>query len=203
MDILLASTSPYRRALLERLQLSFRCADPGIDETPLAAEAPAELAQRLALAKARAVSSAQPDALVIGSDQVAACAGRILGKPGHHEAARQQLLACSGRDVLFYTAVALVSPDGAQRVRMEPTTVRFRQLTESRIEDYLRREEPYDCAGSFKVEQLGIALFDSVSSADPTALEGLPLIALCRLLDEAGVDVLTQAESLKHLESSL
>jgi septum formation protein len=190
MDILLASTSPYRRALLQRLQLSFRCIDPATDETPLAGEAPAERAKRLALKKARAVSATEPEALVIGSDQVAACAGRILGKPGHLDAARQQLQACSGRDVVFYTAVALVAPDGGARLHLEPTTVRFRQLTGATIEDYLRREEPYDCAGSFKVEQLGIALFERVSSGDPTALEGLPLIALCRLLREAGVHVL-------------
>jgi septum formation protein len=190
MDILLASTSPYRKALLERLQLSFRCTAPETDETPLLDEDPAELSKRLALAKARAVSATRPEALVIGSDQVAAVAGDILDKPGRHAAARRQLLACSGRNILFYTAVALVGPDRTERVHMEPTTVRFRQLTEQEIEDYLQREEPYDCAGSFKVEQLGIALFESVSSADPTALEGLPLIALCRLLGEAGVHVL-------------
>lgn len=190
MDIVLASTSPYRRALLERLQLAFRCVPPETDETPLAGEAPEGLAARLALAKAGAVSAANPGALVIGSDQVAACDGAILGKPGEHAAARRQLQACSGRDVLFYTAVALIAGDGSEQVHMEPTTVRFRQLDDALIEDYLMREQPYDCAGSFKVEQLGIALFERINSADPTALEGLPLIALCRMLENTGVRLL-------------
>jgi MAF protein len=191
MDIILASTSPYRRALLERLLLPFRSLAPGIDETPHPGESPPALARRLALAKARAVADRHPRALVIGSDQVAARNGRFLPKPGNLENARRQLLDSVGREVLFYTAVALVFPgDQRERCHVETTAARFRQLTPSQVEGYLAREEPFDCAGSFKVEGLGIALFEGIAGRDPSALEGLPLIALTDLLAEAGVEIL-------------
>ena len=191
MDIILASTSPYRRLLLERLGLPFRSLAPGVDEAARTGEAPAELAQRLALEKARTIADLHPEALVIGSDQVATSGGRLLGKPGNPASAKEQLLGNSGHSVLFFTAVALVSTGSQlERLHVESTTVRFRQLTERQVENYLRRERPYDCAGSFKIEGLGIALFESVEGRDPSALEGLPLIALTRLLAEAGVDVL-------------
>lgn len=191
MKLILASTSPYRRALLERLGLPFTSLAPGVDETARICDSPAELAQRLALEKALTVADLHPGALVIGSDQVATSGGHFLGKPGNPENARQQLLGNSGQSVQFFTAVALVSTGRQlERLHVESTTVRFRQLSERQVEVYLRRERPYDCAGSFKVEGLGIALFESVEGHDPTALEGLPLIALTRMLLEAGVDVL-------------
>ena len=191
MDIILASTSPYRRALLERLRLPFTSLAPGVDETARTGESPAELAQRLALEKARGIADHHPGALVIGSDQVATSGGHLLGKPGNRESARQQLLVNSGQSVQFFTAVALVSTGRQlEHLHVESTTVRFRQLSERQVAIYLQRERPYDCAGSFKIEGLGIALLESVEGHDPTALEGLPLIALTRLLLEAGVDVL-------------
>lgn len=189
MDIILASTSPYRRALLERLQLPFTCIAPGVDETAHPSEGPADLAGRLALAKARAGATLHPGALVVGSDQVAASDAGLLGKPGEFAVARQQLAACSGREVRFYTALALVAP-GQELQDLVVTTVKFRALDDEEINNYLRQEAPYDCAGSFKVEGLGIALFEAIEGPDPTALEGLPLMALARLFREAGVDVL-------------
>ncbi|CAA0119601.1 Maf-like protein YceF [Halioglobus japonicus] len=189
MDIILASTSPYRKILLERLQLSFSCIPPDIDEAPLPGEAPQAMAERLARAKARAVAQWHPDALVIGSDQVASLEGRIMGKPGNFENAKAQLKMSSGKEVTFYTGVALAS-QGFERFHVEPFGVRFRALDDTRIANYLKREQPYDCAGSFKVEGLGIALFEQLIGNDPTSLEGLPLITLSSLLAEAGVDVL-------------
>ena len=192
MDIILASTSPYRRALLQRLQLPFNCVDPQTEEKAVAGEAPADMAKRLALAKARAVATRFPDALVIGSDQVASIDERIMGKPGNHEAALDQLRASSGREVLFHTAVALISIAGHQeQFHVEPFSAHFRELDENALNNYLRREQPYDCAGSFKCEGLGIALFDKLQGRDPTSLEGLPLIALSGMLATAGVDVLS------------
>ena len=189
--IVLASTSAYRAALLDRLGLPFEQAAPGVDESALPAEEPATLAQRLALAKARAVAATRGDALVIGSDQVAVLDGIVLGKPGTAEAACAQLARASGRAVEFVTALALVdSASGATRAAVDHTVVRFRALGEAEIARYVLRERPLDCAGSFKSEALGIALFESVETRDPTALVGLPLIALCRLLREAGVDPL-------------
>jgi MAF protein len=191
MDIILASTSPYRRALLQRLQLPFRCVAPPVDESRLPGEAPATMAGRLALAKAQSVALLHPEALVIGSDQVAALDDRVLGKPGSHQAARDQLQACSGRELDFYTGVALAcAARGLQQVHVEPFRVVFRSLDSARIETYLQREQPYDCAGSFKWEGLGIALFTRLQGDDPTSLEGLPLVSLVRLLGAAGVDVL-------------
>jgi len=197
MDIILASTSPYRRHLLQRLQLPFRCLAPGVDEQGLAAESPAGMASRLALAKARSVALAHPGALVIGSDQVAVLdppdsgASRILGKPGNHMAARAQLLASAGQVVSFYTGVAVcIAATGFEQFHVEPFRVYFRELDDKSIENYLSKEQPYDCAGSFKCEGLGIALFDRLEGRDPTSLEGLPLIALTDLLAAAGYPVL-------------
>lgn len=191
MQLILASTSPYRRALLERLQLPFQCVAPEVDESPQPGETAAQLAQRLASAKAEAVSRRFPDALVIGSDQVACLDGRLLGKPGGHERAREQLRASSGRTVEFFTGVALARQEPAFRAAQTvPFQVHFRTLSDAEIEHYLARETPWDCAGSFKCEGLGIALFERLAGDDPTSLEGLPLIALCHLLKRAGHPVL-------------
>ncbi len=190
MDLILASTSPYRRRLLERLQLPFRCEAPDVDESPLPGEAPAALAERLSVAKALAVGELWPDALVVGSDQVASIDGRCIGKPGDFDTAARQLRESAGRRVDFYTGVALAGPGAVQcRSAVEQFSVDFRPLSESEIEAYLRKEAPYDCAGSFKCEGLGIALFERLAGNDPTSLEGLPLIATCRLLREAGINV--------------
>jgi len=183
--LILASTSRYRRELLERLRLNFSTVAPEVDETPLPAEAPAVLAQRLALAKAQAVARLHPQALVIGSDQVADLQGQCLGKPGDHDKALTQLRAMRGREVIFQTAVALVAP-GLVLQELAQVRVRFRDLADEEIERYLRAEQPYDCAGSAKSEGLGIALLDAIDSDDPTALIGLPLIRTCRLLRQAG-----------------
>ena len=191
MDIILASTSPYRRRLLERLHIDFRCLPPETDEEQLAGEPAAEMAARLALAKARSIARLHPNALVIGSDQGAALDGAIMGKTGSHEVARSQLRASSGRTVTFYTGVALVAgASGFERFHVEPFSVHFREVDDKSIENYLRLEQPYDCAGSFKCEGLGIALFERLEGNDPTSLEGLPLITLTSLLSEAGVCVL-------------
>lgn len=190
MDIILASTSPYRRRLLERLQLRFRCIPPEIDEATLPGESSAALAQRLARLKARAVADRYPSAVVIGSDQVASIGGYILGKPGNFDNAAAQLRRSSGRVVQFYTAVAIVCLDrGLERFHVEPFSVSFRTLNDIQIANYLHREQPYDCAGSFKVEGLGIALFEGLSGNDPTSLEGLPLVTLTDLLMEAEIDI--------------
>ncbi len=190
--LILASTSRYRRELLQRLQLPFEVEAPGVDETPLAGETPAALAQRLALAKAHAVALRHPGAVVIGSDQVADLDGQAIGKPHTHERAVQQLRSMSGRSVVFQTAVAVVRLDaGVAEVRLSPVVVRFRDLGELEIETYLRREQPYDCAGSAKSEGLGITLLRSVESHDPTALIGLPLTTVCELMRAAGMDPLT------------
>jgi len=189
--LILASTSRYRRELLERLRLPFDVVPPQTDETPLPGESPAVLAQRLALAKARAVAQLHPHAVVIGSDQVADLAGRPVGKPGNHERAVEQLRAMSGRRIVFQTAVAVVhAAAGYEAAALVPVTVAFRQLSRDEIERYLRAEQPYDCAGSAKCETLGIALLEAIESDDPTALVGLPLIRTCALLRGAGVDPL-------------
>ena len=189
--LILGSSSRYRRELLERLRLPFEVLAPEVDETPRAGERPAALAQRLALAKARAVSTAHPDAVVIGSDQVADLDGAPVGKPGTHERAVAQLRAMRGRSVVFQTAVAVVrASTGYVGTALAPVTVRFRTLTDAEIEHYLRTEQPYDCAGSAKCETLGIALLEAIESDDPTALVGLPLIRTSALLREAGIDPL-------------
>jgi len=192
--LILGSTSRYRRELLARLRLPFEVHAPAVDESRKGNEAPAAMAQRLALAKARDVASRHPSAVVIGSDQVAELDGEPIGKPGTHERATAQLRAMSGRSVLFQTAVAVVRPDTRfEEVTLIPVTVRFRSLSDAEIERYLRIEQPYDCAGSAKVETLGIALLESLHSDDPTALVGLPLIATCALLRRAGIDALACA----------
>jgi len=190
-QLILASTSRYRRELLERLRLPFDVLSPGVDETALPGEAPGPLALRLALAKARAVAQHYPDAVVIGSDQVADLAGEAIGKPGTHERAVAQLRRMRGRSVVFQTAVAVVcTTSNFAGSTLVPVTVRFRQREDDEIERYLRAEQPYDCAGSAKAETLGIALLDAIESDDPTALIGLPLIKTCALLREAGIDPL-------------
>ena len=186
--LVLGSTSRYRRELLQRLHLAFEVAAPAVDETPLPGEAPRDLALRLALAKARAVAQQHPQAVVIGSDQVADLAGAPLGKPGNHERAVQQLRQMRGHSVVFQTAVAVAcAATGFEQVDLAPVEVRFRDLSDAEIERYLRAEEPYDCAGSAKSEGLGIALLDAIHSDDPTALIGLPLIRTCRMLRAAGL----------------
>ena len=189
--LILASTSRYRRELLERLRLPFEAMSPETDETPLPGEAPAQLAERLALAKARALATRFPDAVVIGADQVADVDGHAIGKPGTHARAVEQLRAMSGRTIVFQTALAVVhAAIGFAQVRRAPVAVRFRTLSDQEIETYLRAEEPYDCAGSAKCETLGIALLEAIDSDDPTALVGLPLIRTAQLLREAGLDPL-------------
>jgi septum formation protein len=192
--LILASTSVYRRELLERLRLPFEVHAPDVDETPQPGEAPAALAQRLALAKAHAVSRLHPDAVVIGSDQVADLDGQPIGKPGSHDRAVAQLRCMSGRSVVFQTAVAVVCACSAYvGTALVPVRVRFRDLSADEIELYLRTERPYDCAGSAKSETLGIALLEAIESDDPTALVGLPLIRTCALLRAAGIDPLSAA----------
>lgn len=188
MDMILASTSPYRRALLARLQLAFNCVAPDVDESPRAGESPQALAQRLSLAKAEAVAQRFPGALVIGSDQVAALGNSLLGKPGNATTARAQLARCAGRKVIFHTGVALVGPGAEERwTHIEEFTVQFRELAPAEIARYVEAEQPLDCAGSFKVEGLGIALFEGLSGRDPSSLEGLPLIALSHALRAKGL----------------
>ncbi len=189
--VVLGSTSRYRRELMQRLRLPFEVDSPDVDETPLAGETPEALARRLALAKAHAVAKRHPEALVIGSDQVADLDGQPLGKPGNHERAVQQLRRMRGRTVVFQTAVAVVChATGFERLDLAPVRVRFRDLSDAEIEAYLRAEEPYDCAGSAKSEGLGIALLDAIDNDDPTALVGLPLIRTCRMLREGGLRLL-------------
>ena len=186
--LVLGSTSVYRRELLQRLRLPFTVAAPAVDETPLPGEPPAQLAQRLALAKAHAVATLHPEAVVIGSDQVADLAGQPLGKPGDHARAMAQLQRMRGHTVVFHTAVAVVChASGFVQTDLAPVRVRFRELSDAEIERYLRAEQPYDCAGSAKSEGLGISLLEAIDSDDPTALIGLPLIRTCRLLRAAGL----------------
>lgn len=184
--LILASTSVYRRELLTRLGLPFDSARPETDETPQPGEAPLALAGRLAVAKAAAIAALQPGAWVIGSDQVAEFDGRPFGKPGGRDGALAQLGAMSGREVRFLTGLCLLRHGEAPKTALDVTTVRFRELSAEEVARYVDAEQPYDCAGSFKSEGLGIALFDAIESQDPTALIGLPLIATARLLREAG-----------------
>ncbi|MEO7325740.1 MAG: Maf family nucleotide pyrophosphatase [Dokdonella sp.] len=192
IDLVLASTSSYRRELLTRLTPSFRTLAPEIDESPLAGETPAATAMRLAVAKARAVAALCPNAVVIGGDQVAEIDGKTLGKPGSAAAACAQLAASSGRSVEFHTAICLIDsrPGGLNESTASDTTrVVFRDLRPAEIARYIEAEQPLDCAGSFKAEGLGIALFERIESCDPSALIGFPLIALARLLRAAGVAI--------------
>ncbi len=192
--LILGSSSAYRRELLARLRLPFDVSSPEVDETPRPDETPKALALRLALAKARAVAARHPSAVVIGSDQVADLDGEPLGKPGTHERAVAQLRSMRGHTVIFQTAVAVVCIEtGFEQVELAPVRVRFRALTDAEIENYLRAETPYDCAGSAKSEGLGIALLESIESDDPTALIGLPLIRTARLLRAAGLSLLGTA----------
>lgn len=189
--LILASTSPYRRELLGRLGLPFEVANPQTDETPLPNETPEALSLRLAEAKARAVAEHHPDALIIGSDQVATVDGHIYGKPGSHERAVAQLRELSGKTVNFFTGLCLLNATtGNADIRGIPTLVTFRHLSIDEIENYLRREPAYNCAGSAKSEGLGIALLSSMRGDDPNALVGLPLIALCDMLRQQGMSVL-------------
>lgn len=189
--LVLASISPYRRELLARLGLPFEVANPQTDETPLPGEAPENTALRLSEAKARAVAATFPDALIIGSDQVAVMDGRVFGKPGDHARAVEQLRQLRGQTVNFFTGLCLLnSRTGQVQVRGVPTLVTFRDLSLSEIENYLQREQPYNCAGAAKSEGLGIALLKSMRGDDPNALVGLPLIALCDMLGAEGVSVL-------------
>jgi len=192
--LVLGSTSVYRRELLARLRLPFIVAAPEVDETPLPGEAPAALARRLALAKARAVADTHPDCIVIGSDQVADLHGQPLGKPGTHDRAVAQLQAMRGQTVIFQTAVAVVcKASGFVQEDLAPVRVQFRDLGDAEIEQYLRAETPYDCAGSAKSEGLGISLLEAIDNDDPTALVGLPLIRTCRMLRAAGLNLWGQA----------
>lgn len=189
--LILASTSPYRRELLARLGLPFEVANPQTDESALPNETPEALALRLSEAKARAVAESYPDALIIGSDQVATVGGQVYGKPGTHERAVEQLRALSGKTVNFFTGLCLFNAQtGKSDVRGIPTLVTFRELSDAEIDNYLRREPAYNCAGSAKSEGLGIALLQSMKGDDPNALIGLPLIALCDMLRQQGIAVL-------------
>ncbi|MAF83520.1 MAG: nucleoside triphosphate pyrophosphatase [Gammaproteobacteria bacterium] len=188
ISVVLASGSVYRRQLLGRLLADFESLSPQIDEIRLADESPAEMAARLAEAKAQACLADRPGAVIIGSDQVPACGTEILQKPGSHERAIQQLQRCSGQEVIFYTAVTLIWPDYDQCAsHLDKTIVRFRDLSTAEIENYLQFDKPYDCAGSFKVESRGVTLFDSFESQDPTGLQGLPLIWVANQLRKHSV----------------
>jgi septum formation protein len=189
--LILGSTSRYRKELLARLCIPFHVEAPEVDETPQAQEAPKDLALRLALAKARAVANKYPDAVVIGSDQVADLEGEPLGKPGNHTNAVKQLKRMRGKTVIFQTALSVVCvATGFEQTDLAAVKVTFRDLTDAEIESYLKAEEPYDCAGSAKSEGLGIALLAAIDNDDPTALIGLPLIRTCHMLRAAGVRLL-------------
>lgn len=189
--LILASTSVYRRQLLERLRLPFSVVASQVDETPMPDERPGHLAQRLALAKAHSVAALHPGAVVIGSDQVADLDGLPLGKPGNHARAVTQLQTMRGQTVVFQTAVAVVCHEtGFAQTELAQVRVKFRALSDAQIEAYLHAEQPYDCAGSAKSEGLGIALLERIDNDDPTALVGLPLIRTCRLIEAAGLSVL-------------
>jgi len=189
--LILGSTSRYRKELLNRLRIPFETASPDVDETPHSNESPKDLALRLALAKARAVALKYPEAVVIGSDQVADLEGTPLGKPVNHANAILQLQRMRGKTVIFQTALSVVCiATGYERTDLAEVKVKFRDLSDAEIETYLRAEEPYDCAGSAKSEGLGIALLDAIDNDDPTALIGLPLIRTCQMLREAGVKLL-------------
>ena len=190
-QLVLASTSPYRKELLQRLSLEFTTAAPNVDETHRPGEAAEHLVRRLAEEKARAVAQKFPDALIIGSDQVAVIGAKILTKPGTHENAVSQLQRCSGQSVTFFTGLCLLNAStGQTQIEVIPFRVHFRALNAAQIENYLRREQPYNCAGSFKSEGLGIALFERLEGDDPATLIGLPLIRLTRMLENADMPVI-------------
>lgn len=188
--LILASTSRYRRELLQRLRLPFQAVAPQVDETPLPLETPLDRAQRLALAKATAVRRSDDSATIVGSDQVAVCKGRVLGKPGDLARCREQLHWLSGSAAIFYTAVAVLDRRAAQASQsVDTTTIYFRTLGDEEIERYMAAEQPFDCAGGFRAEALGITLFARIVSEDPTALIGLPLMALARTLRQLGYEL--------------
>jgi len=188
--IILASGSPYRKQLLERLHLDFECRSPDVDESVLAGEAADDYVRRLALAKARAIAQSSPAAVVIGSDQCAVLDGRILGKPGSHENALRQLHDAQGKTVVFHTAVCVMRlADDFCQLELVPFEVEFRHLADSQLEHYLRVEQPYECAGSFKAEGYGACLFRRLRGDDPSALIGLPLLKLTTMLESAGIEV--------------
>lgn len=190
LPLILASSSPARRELLNRLGLAYSCVSPDIDETPSPNEKPLELALRLAQHKAQALAAMHPDSLIIGSDQVAVIDGEILNKPASHANAVQHLRRASGKEMVFFTAVCLLNTKKFTLQKdLVPFSVFFRKLNESQIDNYLQREKPYGCAGAFKAEGLGIALFTKMQGSDPTSLIGLPLIALVRMLENEGVTV--------------
>lgn len=191
MQLVLASTSPFRKSVLEKLGVPFECHAPEVDETPLTGEKPAQLVERLSIAKAQAVAAHYQQGLIIGSDQVAIIDGEILGKPGNHEDAIKQLERASGKTVTFLTGLALVNTaSGSIQAEVVPFKVIFRPLTHSQIVNYLHAEQPYSCAGSFKSEGLGIALFERLEGDDPNTLIGLPLIRLIRMLEKEGLTVI-------------
>ena len=189
--LILASSSPFRRELLSRLGLKFDPVSPQVNETSLPDETPEQIARRLAQSKARSVAADYPNALIIGSDQVAVIGDRIIGKPGNHEKAGDQLTRAPGQTMKFYTAGGVLkSPTTPMQLDVIPFSVKFRRLDKKTIENYLLREKPYDCAGSFKSEGLGIALLENMSGDDPTALIGLPLMRLIHMLEQEGVTIL-------------
>ena len=194
MKLLLASGSPYRRALLERLRIPFEYASPDVDETPLANETPQEYVVRLARDKAEALATQYQDYWIIGSDQTCVLNGEICGKPGSEEKAIEQLTACSGQKISFYTGLCLASPRGLKHTLCEPFAVYFRNLSPQEIRRYVELEKPLDCAGSFKVEGLGITLFEQLEGRDFNTLIGLPMIALVDLMRYAGTSPLLAAE---------
>lgn len=192
IKLILASSSPYRRQLLHKLGIEFSWASPNIDETPQENESPKQLVLRLAKQKAITLASTFPEHLIIGSDQVAILNNQIIGKPHTHNAARNQLRSFCGKEVVFITSICLHnSKTGQSQLNLDEYTVKFRELSEEQIENYLRREEPYDCAGSFKSEGLGICLFEHMVGKDPNTLVGLPLIDLTNMLIKEGMDPLT------------
>lgn len=191
MKLVLASSSPFRKALLEKLHLTFETDSPDIDETPLENESIEDMVKRLSEGKARALAASHPNSLIIGSDQSAALNGEVLHKPGNYDVAFGQLKAASGQTITFYTGLCLHnSSTGESQTICEPFVVKFRKLSDDEIKNYLTREEPYNCAGSFKSEALGISLFESMRGDDPNTLIGLPLIQLCRMLKANGLAVI-------------
>ena len=190
LNLILASTSRYRREVLERLGYPFTTKASSVDETPLEGETPEQLALRLAIAKARAVAKDNPGCVVIGSDQVCALGNKALGKPHNYEGAVRQLTDMQGNTLVFHTAVCVIGADGSEQTCVSDTRIEMRALSAKAIAAYVRREEPYDCAGSAKIEKLGIALMKSVSSDDPTSLIGLPLMRVTDMLLETGIEVI-------------
>ena len=191
MKLVLASTSPFRKTILEKLGVQFDTASPETDETALNNETPQELVERLSIAKAKAVADKVSDSLVIGSDQVSVIDGEIIGKPHNHENAVKQLQTTSGKTVTFYTGLCLYNSETQQyQSDVVPFDVVFRKLSEQQIENYLRKEEPYNCAGSFKSEALGIVLFEKLIGEDPNTLMGLPLIRLVKMLEQENFSIL-------------